>query len=92
MQKEFSNKKAALKEATAKKQKIEKPIHVEIELLLNEYNISAAAYHGGKLNSLDCRRFMHYASSIFSEIQEIRKELQGLGLLHLMGATSLEFF
>jgi adenylosuccinate lyase len=52
--KDVTNKKTALKEATAKKQKIEKPIHVEIELLLNEYNISAAAYHGGKLNGVDC--------------------------------------
>jgi hypothetical protein len=43
--KEVTNKKAALKEADAKKQKIEKPLHVEIELLLNEFSISAAAYH-----------------------------------------------
>jgi hypothetical protein len=43
--KEVTNKKAALKEADAKKQKIEKPLHVEIELLLNEFNLSAAAYH-----------------------------------------------
>ncbi len=69
--KEVTNKKAALKEAGAKKQKIEKPIHVEIELLLNEFNISAAAYHGGKLNGVDCRRFMHYSCAIFSDIQTI---------------------
>jgi len=69
--KEVTNKKAALKEAGAKKQKIEKPIHVEIELLLNEFNISAAAYHGGKLNGVDCRCFMHYSCAIFSDIQTI---------------------
>jgi hypothetical protein len=69
--KNVTNKKAALKEASLKKQKIEKPIPVEIELLLNEYNISAAAYHGGKLNCIVCRCFMHYASAIFFEIKEI---------------------
>ncbi len=52
--KEVTNKKTALKEAIVKKQKNEKPIHVEIDLLLNEYNISASAYHGGKQNGVDC--------------------------------------
>ena len=52
--KEVTNKKTALKEAVVKKQKNEKPIHVEIDLLLNEYNISASAYHEGKQNGVDC--------------------------------------
>jgi hypothetical protein len=30
-----------------------------------------AAYHGGKLNAVDCQCFMHYASAFFSENQEI---------------------
>jgi hypothetical protein len=66
--KELSGKLATLKAITEKKSKIEKPIHAELELLLSEYNISAAAYHGGKLNGVDCRRFMHHASSIFSDV------------------------
>ena len=76
MKKEFVSKKAALKEACQRKEKIHKPSHVEIELLLSEYNISSAAYHGGKLNGVDCRRFMHYASTIFSEIQLILLQSQ----------------
>jgi hypothetical protein len=74
--KEVTNKKAALKEAGAKKQKIEKPVHTEIELLLNKFNISAAAYHGGKLNGVDCRRLMHNAFTIFSEIENILLSIQ----------------
>jgi hypothetical protein len=53
--KELSDKLATLKAITEKKSKIEKPIHAELEFLLSEYNISAAAYHGGKLNGVDCR-------------------------------------
>jgi hypothetical protein len=53
------------------KKKNHKPLHVEIELLLSEYIISLAAYHGGKLNGVDCLRFMHYASTIFFEIRLI---------------------
>jgi len=68
---EVTNKKAALKEATTRKQKVEKPIHVEIELLLNEYNIPVAAYHGGKLNGVECQLLMPYTSAFFSEIQAI---------------------
>jgi hypothetical protein len=68
--KEVTNKMAALKEAGAKKQKIEKPMHAEIELLLNKFNISAAAYHGGKLNGVDFRRLMQNACTIFTEIQK----------------------
>ncbi len=66
--KDLSCKMAILKSITEKKSKIEKPLHAKIELLLSEYNVSAAAYHGGKLNGVDCRRFMHHASSIFSDV------------------------
>jgi hypothetical protein len=52
----------------SKKEKIHKPLHVEIELLLSECNISLATYHGGKLNGVDCQRFMNYATTIFSKI------------------------
>jgi hypothetical protein len=69
--KKVTNKKAALKEAGVKKQKVKKPMHAEIELLLNEFNISAAAYHGGKLNGVDCQHLMHNACTIFTEIQNI---------------------
>jgi hypothetical protein len=74
MKKEVVSKKAALKEACQRKEKIYKPSHVEIELLLSEYNISSAAYIGGKLNGVDCQCFMHYA--IFSEIQLILLQSQ----------------
>jgi hypothetical protein len=29
-----------------------------IEVLFEEYNITPAAYHGGKLNGVDCREVM----------------------------------
>ncbi len=74
--KEVSSKKASLKEACQKKEWIHMPSHVEIKLLLSEYNISAAAYHGGKLNRVDCWRIMYYATDIFSEIQQILLQSQ----------------
>jgi hypothetical protein len=76
--KDLSSKMATLKSVTEKKSKIEKPIHTEIELLLSEYNISAAAFHGGKLNGVDCRRFMHHASSIFSDVLTLLLQSENL--------------
>jgi hypothetical protein len=38
--------------------------------VLLQYNISAAAYHGGKLNGVHCRRVMQQAKLVFQEIQE----------------------
>jgi len=36
------------------KNKINTPISVDLENILQNQNISAAAYHGGKLNGVDC--------------------------------------
>jgi hypothetical protein len=74
IKKEVVSKKAALREACERKERIYKPLHVQIELLLSEYNISSAAYHGGKLNGVVCRRLMHYASKIFSDIFTSKSE------------------
>jgi hypothetical protein len=62
---QYDKKLVTKKKVASKKLKIEKPMHVEIELLVNEYNISAADYHGGTLSSVDCQRLIHYASVIF---------------------------
>jgi len=36
-----------------------------------QFNISAAAYHGGKLNGVHCRRVMQQAQSVFQQIQQL---------------------
>jgi len=33
---------------------IDIPIFSHVENILKDHNISAAAYHGGKLNGIDC--------------------------------------
>ena len=43
----------------------------EIENLLMQFNISAAAYHGGKLNGMHCHRVMQQAQLVFQEIQQL---------------------
>jgi len=53
----------------AKKKKMDMPIYSHVENILKEYNISAAAYHGGKLNGVDCREFIRLAKPIFSRFQ-----------------------
>jgi hypothetical protein len=41
------------------------PVFAEIENILLEFGISAAAYHGGKLNGVDCRVLLMLAKDIF---------------------------
>jgi len=53
----------------AKKKKMDMPIYSHVENILKEYNISAAAYHGGKLNGVDCCEFIRLAKPIFSRFQ-----------------------
>ncbi len=53
--------KVKFKEVRAKKKKIETPLLSEIENTLLEHNISAAAYHGGKLNGVDCHELIQLA-------------------------------
>jgi hypothetical protein len=40
------------------KKRLEVPTVASIEVLFEEYNITPAAYHGGKLNGVDCREVM----------------------------------
>ena len=58
-----------------KKKKTDMPIFSHIENILKEFNISAAAYHGGKLNGVDCREFIRLAKPIFC------------ALIHLLSVT-----
>ena len=65
MESDIKTRRAALQEAKkklqsvrAKKKKIDLPIFSQIENILKEYNISSAAYHGGKLNGVDCRELI----------------------------------
>ncbi len=53
-----------------KKNKIDTPILVDLVNMLKKTNISAAAYHGGKLNGIDCHELLSIAHTIFDfEIQ-----------------------
>jgi hypothetical protein len=51
-------KKKDLQKIQGEKTKINTPVSAEIENILLQHNISAAAYHGGKLNGVDCREFI----------------------------------
>jgi hypothetical protein len=48
-----------LKKNQTEKKKIDLPVSVEVKNILLRYNISAAAYHGGRLNGVDCRELIH---------------------------------
>jgi hypothetical protein len=48
-----------------KKKKLDTPILAHLENILRKRNICAAAYHGGKLNGVDCRELMTVANEIF---------------------------
>jgi hypothetical protein len=54
----LEEKKKELKKIQSDKKKIDLPVSEEIENILLKYNISATAYHGGKLNSVDCRELI----------------------------------
>jgi hypothetical protein len=53
-----------------KKKKIDFPVSADIENILKEYNISAAAYHGGKLNGVDCRELLRLTKDFFPRFEE----------------------
>ena len=61
--------KKELKNIQDKKKKMDTPISADVENILMEYNICAAAYHGGKLNGVDCREFIRLCKEIFERIQ-----------------------
>jgi hypothetical protein len=69
----------------AKKKKMDMPIYSHVENILKDYNISAAAYHGGKLNGVDCREFIRLAKSHFFLIFKLSCYL----LLILVGAAMI---
>jgi hypothetical protein len=58
------SKKKDLQKIQGEKTKINTPVSAEIENILLQHNISAAAYHGGKLNGVDCHEFIFLAKQI----------------------------
>jgi len=66
----LGEKKKELKKIQSDKKKIDLPISAEIENILLKHNISAAAYHGGKLNGVDCRELIRLSKQIFSMFQD----------------------
>jgi len=65
-----SDRKKELQNIQGGKKKIDLPVSASIENLLNDYNISAAAYHGGKLNGVDCRELIGITKDIFPQLQD----------------------
>jgi ABC-type cobalt transport system substrate-binding protein len=63
--KHVTEKKKKLQKIQGEKTKINTPVSAEIENILLQHNISAAAYHGGKLNGVNCREFIRLAKQIF---------------------------
>ena len=64
----FSAKKA-FKELRLKKTKGDRPVRAEVQDILENFEISAAAYHGGDLNGVCARRLLANAKPIFESIQ-----------------------
>jgi len=59
-----------LKTIREAKRKQDIPVFADIENILLEYGISAAAYHGGKLNGVDCRELIVRAKPIFERFKQ----------------------
>jgi hypothetical protein len=49
----------------------ESSLAVDIELTLQKYFISSAAYHGGDLNGVCCRRLVEHAQAITNELEPV---------------------
>jgi hypothetical protein len=45
------------------------PVTADLENILNNYNITAAAYHGGKLNGVDCHESIRLTKGFFPLFQ-----------------------
>jgi len=59
---------------------METPVLIDLENILKEKNISAAAYHGGKLNGVDCREILSISNTIFDfEIKPYLCSIQNPG-------------
>jgi hypothetical protein len=54
-----------LSETKAKNRKKKFPMVASILALFEDYNISPASYHGGKLDGVDCREVLGWASELF---------------------------
>ena len=48
---------------------MDRPVRAEVMLILERYEISSAAYHGGDLNGVSARRLMKFSTDIFTEIE-----------------------
>jgi hypothetical protein len=49
--------------------KVETHVLSDIENILLEFSITAAAYHGGKLNGVDCREMIKLAKTMFEHFK-----------------------
>jgi hypothetical protein len=65
-----SDRKKELQKIQDRKKKIDLPVSANIENLLNDYNISAAAYHGGNLNGIDCCELIGLTKDISPQLQD----------------------
>ncbi len=67
--KKLTEARAKFKDVRTKKKKGETPILAELENILMQHNINAAAYHGGKLNGVDCREFVQLSHTIYQQFE-----------------------
>ena len=58
-----------LKELWEKEKKVEMPVFAKMENILLEFGIKAAAYHGGKLNGIDCHELIKLAKTNFQHFK-----------------------
>ncbi len=66
--KELSDAKKDLKKVRMEKTKMETPTVASIENIFLNFSILPAAYHGGKLNGVNCREVMALASVYFKRL------------------------
>ncbi len=64
-----SDAKGALKKLRESKNKMQMPVFAEIENIFLKFGITAAAYHGGKLNGVYCHELIKLAKQIFECFQ-----------------------
>ena len=69
--KSLSEARKELKKIQSDKTKIDLPTVAGIENIFLNYSISPAAYHGGKLNGVDCREVMAKAAPLFNDIKQL---------------------
>lgn len=64
----------------AERGKPEASIVAEIELLLDNFRISRACYHGGDLNGVCCRRLVNYCNAIMEEVKKLywQRKMRGV--------------